>query len=82
MAAAALVAPVTYIALIEEFPAHARTPAYLSRRALPSSSGNGYFSDDYTALVDDTGAATFHDVPPGSYNFSIVLNGERWYWDG
>jgi tetratricopeptide (TPR) repeat protein len=81
-ASVALSAPVTYIAIIEAFPAHAATPAYLSRTALPSRYSSGYFSDDYSALVDSAGAATFHNIPPGSYNFSIVLTGARWYWDG
>jgi hypothetical protein len=82
MAAAALSAPVTYNAVIDHFPPHATTPAYLSRIARPSNSDNGYFSDEYTALVDSEGVATFQNVPPGTYNFSIVFKGERWYWNG
>jgi hypothetical protein len=78
-AALDLTAPVTYVASIFDFPVHGTTPAYLSRTARPT--GNGYFSDDYTALIDSEGDATFQNVPPGSYNFSVVFKGERWYWD-
>jgi hypothetical protein len=78
-AALDLTAPVTYVASIFDFPAHGTTPAYLSRTVRPA--GSGYFSDDYTALVDGAGDAIFQNVPPGSYNLSVVLKGERWYWD-
>jgi len=43
--------------------------------------GRGYFSDDCTALVGSQRGATFQNVPPGSDNFSVAFESERWNWD-
>jgi hypothetical protein len=81
-AAADLVAPVSFVATVQNLPNPHGLHAWLSRSVAPDSHDYiTYFSEEYTTDLNATGTATFSAVAPGKYNFSLLLpSGFHTYW--
>ena len=81
-ALAVLAEPVTFSATIPDLHNPQGLHVWLSKKVAPETHDYiTYFSQDYVADLDANGIATFKNVVPGVYNFSLLQrDGFHTYW--
>jgi tetratricopeptide (TPR) repeat protein len=81
-ASAALAEPVTFTATLPDLHNPQGLHVWLSKKVAPETHDYiTYFSQDYAANLDANGIATFKNVVPGVYNFSLLQrDGFHTYW--